>query len=56
MPLDVETAPEINAAEYVSGGYRLARVSKRAEYMSPQLLPDNILSACDCICDFFPDS
>jgi len=41
--------------EYVSGGYYLARMSPRAEYMSPDLLPERVLSGSPCICDFFPD-
>jgi hypothetical protein len=42
-------------SEYVSGGYYLARKSKRAEYMSPESIPDKVLSASTCICQFFPD-
>lgn len=42
-------------AEYVSGGYYLARRSKRGSYMSPELIPEEVLSGSGCICDFFPD-
>jgi hypothetical protein len=46
----------IPESEYVSGGYYVARLSRRAEYTSPELIPDRILSASGCICDFFPDT
>src|SRR3982751_3409988 len=42
-------------SEYVSGGYYVAHLSPRAEYMSPELIPDEVLSASPCICEFFPD-
>jgi len=41
--------------EYVSAGYYLAKPSPRAEYMSSELIPEQILSASGCICEFFPD-
>jgi hypothetical protein len=41
--------------EYLSAGYYLARPSRRAEYMSPELIPEQVLSASGCICEFFPD-
>ena len=40
---------------YLSGGYYLALRSERGQYMSPELIPDRILSASGCICDSFPD-
>jgi hypothetical protein len=46
---------EIAASDYVSGGYYLTRLSARAAYMSPELLPDRVLSASQCIGGFFPD-
>src|SRR3954447_13428008 len=41
--------------EYVSGGYYLAHLAERAKYMSPELIPDQVLSASSMICDYFPD-
>jgi hypothetical protein len=41
--------------EYFSGGYYLARRAKRESYMSPELIPPEVLSGSVCICDFFPD-
>lgn len=46
----------IPESEYVSGGYYVARLSRRAEYTSSELIPGRILSASGCICDFFPDT
>ncbi len=43
------------ASDYVSGGYYLTRRVSRTEYMSPTLIPDKVLSASGCICEFFPD-
>jgi hypothetical protein len=40
----------------VSGGFYVARLSSRTEYMSPALIPDKVLSASHCICRFFPDA
>jgi hypothetical protein len=42
--------------DFVAAGYFLARVSDRQPWMSAELLPERILSACDCICTFFPDT
>lgn len=42
--------------EYVSAGYYLIRLSKRADYMPPELMPDQILSASSIICEHFPAS
>jgi hypothetical protein len=47
---------EIAASDYVSGGYYLTRFSARAACMSPELLPDRILSASRCIGKFFPNT
>lgn len=41
--------------EYVSGGYYLARRLLTPTCMSLDLLPSHILSASECISDFFPD-
>src|SRR2546421_2933630 len=46
----------IELNEYISGGYYLARLGKRAKYMSPALVPDQVLSASPGICDCFPDA
>lgn len=43
------------ALEYVSGGFYVARLASRAEYMSPDLIPDRVVSASGCISQFFPD-
>ena len=40
----------------VSGGFYVARLSSRAEYMLPELIPDKVLSAFRCSCEFFPDA
>ena len=40
---------------YLCAGYYLTRRSKRAEYMSSELIPEQVLSASACICEFFPD-
>ena len=40
---------------YLSAGYYVARRSERAAYMSSDLIPEKVLSASRCICDFFPD-
>ncbi|HSB13750.1 MAG TPA: hypothetical protein VLE22_04780 [Bryobacteraceae bacterium] len=45
----------ITVSEYVSGGYYVTRLSRHAEYMSPELIPDKVISASGCICEFFPD-
>jgi hypothetical protein len=42
--------------EYLSGGYYLARRSKRQGFMSPELIPEEVLSGSKCICDSFPDT
>src|SRR4051812_7110341 len=48
--------PAILRKEYVSGGYYLARLAKRAKYMSPELVPDQVVSASSMICDYFPNT
>src|SRR3954447_12624149 len=40
----------------VSAGFYVARLSSRAEYMSAELIPDKVLSASNCICEFFPNA
>jgi hypothetical protein len=42
-------------SEYVSGGYYVARLSRRSESKSADLIPGQVLSASGCICEFFPD-
>jgi hypothetical protein len=49
-------APDSLANMCVSGGFYVARLSSRTEYMSPELIPDKVLSASRCICKFFPDA
>ena len=46
----------VDLNDFVSAGYFLARLSEREPWMSAELLPERILSACDCICSFFPDA
>lgn len=41
---------------YLSAGYYVARLSERAAHMSPELFPDKVLSASECLCDFFPNA
>lgn len=41
-------------SEYVSGGYYLAVRPKRPSYISAELIPETVLSASPCICDFLP--
>jgi hypothetical protein len=45
---------EVSISEYTCGGYYLARAAKRADYLTSELLPDQVLSASGCISDFFP--
>jgi hypothetical protein len=40
---------------YLSAGYYVTRLTERAAHMSPELVPDKLLSASRCICDFFPN-
>jgi hypothetical protein len=46
----------VDLNDFVAAGYFLARLSDRHSWMSAELLPERILSACGCICTFFPDS
>lgn len=46
---------DIVPSDYISGGYYLTRLGKRAEHMSPDLVPEGILSASG-ICECFPDT
>lgn len=39
----------------ISGGYCIITPVVRPDYMDKQLIPDTILSASDCICDFHPE-
>jgi hypothetical protein len=39
----------------ISGGYYIVSPLKRADYMDKTLLPDTILSASECLCDFHPE-
>ncbi|WP_342541930.1 hypothetical protein MHH33_12745 [Paenisporosarcina sp. FSL H8-0542] len=41
--------------KYISGGYYIVSPSERADYMDKTLLPETILSASVCLCDFQPD-
>lgn len=49
-------APGGPAKVCVSGGFYVAFLSSLTEYMSPELIPDKVLSASRCICKFFPDA
>lgn len=51
----MNTTNHIAINDYISGGYFITKLTKRPEYMSPQLLPDLIVSASDCIVDIFPN-
>jgi hypothetical protein len=46
---------EIDLQDYYSGGYFITKYIKRPEVF-PKLLPENIVSLSNCICDFFPDA
>lgn len=46
----------ISLDQYVSAGYFVTRLIPRPCVFSSELLPQSILSACSCICDFVPDS
>ena len=46
----------VDLNDFIAAGYFLARLSEREPWMSAELLPERILSACDCICSFFPDA
>ena len=41
--------------EVFLGGYFIITPVVRPDYMDKQLIPDTILSASDCICDFHPE-
>lgn len=41
---------------YISGGYYLTRRVPRRENMRPELMPEQVLSASGCVCDFFPNT
>jgi len=45
----------VDLSGFVSAGYFVARLSERKPWMASDLLPERILSGCDCICTFFPD-
>ncbi|KAB1439664.1 hypothetical protein [Candidatus Galacturonibacter soehngenii] len=38
------------------GGYFIIKPITRAEWMNHDVLPESLLSASSCICDFYPDS
>jgi hypothetical protein len=40
--------------DILAGGFLLLRPTPRTNYMSPELLPANIVSLSDCICPKFP--
>jgi len=42
--------------EYRNGGYLIARMSQRADWMAADLLPERLLSASACICPRVPDA
>jgi hypothetical protein len=42
--------------QFLSGGYYLTRPANRGSYISAKLIPERILSASSCICQFFPDT
>lgn len=39
----------------IFGGYCIITPVERPDYMDKQLIPDTVLSASDCICDFHPE-
>lgn len=41
---------------YYLGGYFIIKSISRTEWMNHDVLPESILSASSCICDFYPDS
>lgn len=41
--------------KYISGGYYIISPLTRAEYMDKTILPETIISASDCLCDFHPE-
>ncbi|WP_226671103.1 hypothetical protein [Metabacillus litoralis] len=40
---------------YISGGYYIVSPIKRDDYMDKTILPETILSASECLCDFYPE-
>jgi hypothetical protein len=46
----------LSAPDEVAAGYLLLRPVLRASYMDEALLPDEIVSASECICPQFPDA
>src|SRR5258708_1663916 len=41
-------------SEVIAAGFLLVRPVPRPEWLTAELLPDRILSACDCVCPQFP--
>jgi hypothetical protein len=41
--------------KYVCGGYYIVSPLNRADYMDKKILPEVILSASECLCDFYPE-
>ena len=40
--------------DFILGGYFIVIPAKRSEYMNSELLPDEIISVSNCICDIVP--
>lgn len=40
--------------KYISGGYYIVSPLERADCMDKALLPETIISASECLCDFYP--
>jgi hypothetical protein len=41
--------------KFISGGYYIVTLLVRPDYMDEGLIPNTILSASECLCDFHPD-
>ena len=44
----------MDLSEFYSAGYFITKAEERPGYASADLLPDQFISLCNCICKFFP--
>lgn len=45
-----------SSTSFTSAGFLVTRRVERPDYLSPDLLPEKIISASSCICSFIPDT
>lgn len=46
----------VDSTDFLSAGFFITKRVHRSSYNSPDLLPENLLSASECICTFVPDT